>query len=97
MGLIYIHTTIYKVDNQLLYNTGNYPQYFVITYKPSNDGSVGKISVCNAGDTRDMGSIPGKGRSPGEGNGNHFSILAWEIPWTEETGGPQSMGSQSQT
>ena len=28
----------------------------------------------------------------------HFSILAWEIPWTEETGRPQSMGSQkSQT
>ena len=26
------------------------------------------------------------------------SILAWEIPWTEEPGGPQSMGSQkSQT
>ena len=24
------------------------------------------------------------------------SILAWEIPWTEEPGGPQSMGSQSQ-
>ena len=24
----------------------------------------------------------------------HSSILAWEIPWTEETGGPQSMGSQ---
>ena len=23
-----------------------------------------------------------------------FSILAWEIPWTEEPGGPQSMGSQ---
>ena len=22
------------------------------------------------------------------------SILAWEIPWTEETGGLQSMGSQ---
>ena len=28
----------------------------------------------------------------------HSSILAWEIPWTEEPGGPQSMGSQkSQT
>ena len=25
------------------------------------------------------------------------SILAWEIPWTEESGGLQSMGSQSQT
>ena len=28
----------------------------------------------------------------------HSSILAWEMPWTEETGGLQSMGSQrSQT
>ena len=28
----------------------------------------------------------------------HSSILAWEIPWTEDPGGPQSMGSQkSQT
>ena len=27
----------------------------------------------------------------------HFSILAWKIPWTEEAGGLQSMGSQSQT
>ena len=28
----------------------------------------------------------------------YSSILAWEIPWTEEPGGPQSMGSQkSQT
>ena len=34
----------------------------------------------------DMGSIPGSGRSPGEGNGNHSSILAWEILWTKETG-----------
>ena len=25
----------------------------------------------------------------------HFSILAWEIPWTEETGGLQSMESQN--
>ena len=25
------------------------------------------------------------------------SILAWRIPWTEEPGGPQSMGSQSRT
>ena len=30
-------------------------------------GSVGKESACNAGD---LGSIPGLGRSPGEGNGN---------------------------
>ena len=47
-------------------------------------GSDGKESAHSAGD---LGSIPGSGRSPGEGNGNHSSILAWEIPWTEEPGG----------
>ena len=31
--------------------------------------------------------------APGEGNGNS-SILAWRIPWTEEPGGLQSIGSQ---
>ena len=25
----------------------------------------------------------------------HFSILAWEIPWTDEYGGQQSMGLQT--
>ena len=39
------------------------------------------------------GSIPGLGRSPGEGNGNS-STIAWKIPWTEELGRVQSMGSQ---
>ena len=29
-----------------------------------------------------------------KGIATHFSILAWRIPWTEETGGLQSMGSQ---
>ena len=45
----------------------------------------------NAGDAGDSGSIPGSGRSPGGGNGNHSSILAWGIPGTEEPGGLQSM------
>ena len=42
----------------------------------------------NAGD---VGLIPGLGRFPGEGNGTYSSILAWEIPRTEEPGGLQSM------
>ena len=29
-----------------------------------------------------------------EGTETHSSILDWKIPWTEEPGGPQSMGSQ---
>ena len=44
----------------------------------------GKESACNAEDAGDAGSIPGLGRSPGGRDGNHSSILAWEIPWTEE-------------
>ena len=35
----------------------------------------------------DSGSMPGSGRSPGEGNGSPLSILAWKMPWTEEHGG----------
>ena len=93
--------------------------------------SVGKESTCNAGDP---GSIPGTGRSSGEGTDSllhyawaslvaqmvknlptmretwvqslswedplkkgmatHSSILAWRIPWTDEPGRLQSMGSQ---
>ena len=30
-----------------------------------------------------------------EGMATHSSILAWEIPWTEEPGGLQTMGSQT--
>ena len=40
----------------------------------------------NAGDIRDVESIPGSGGSPGGGNATHSSILAWRTPWTEEPG-----------
>ena len=48
--------------------------------------SVVKSPPANAGGPRDTDSVPGSGRSPGEGNGNP---LAWEIPWTEELGSPR--------
>ena len=43
--------------------------------------------------------VPSLGREDSleKGMTTHSSILAWRIPWTEEPGGPQSMGSQSQT
>ena len=53
-----------------------------------------KNPPANPGDIRDTGSIPGSGRSPGGGHGTHSSILAWRIPWTEEPGRLQSIGSQ---
>ena len=55
---------------------------------------VGKNHLANAGDVRDVGLIPGWGRSPGEGHATYSSILAWRIPWTEEPGGLRSIGSQ---
>ena len=45
-------------------------------------------------DAEDMGSIPGLGRSPEKEMAIYSSILSWEIPWTEEPDGLQSMGSQ---
>ena len=53
-----------------------------------------KESAYDAGDTGDVGLIPGWGRSPGGGHATHSSILAWRIPWTEEPDGLQSTGSQ---
>ena len=55
---------------------------------------VVKNPPANAGDLRDVGSIPGSGRAPKEGMATHSSILAWRIPWTEEPSGLQSRGSQ---
>ena len=54
-------------------------------------GSDGKASAFNA---RDPGSIPGLGRSLEKEMVTHSSTLAWRIPWTEETGRLQFMGSQ---
>jgi len=51
-------------------------------------------STCNVGDSGDASSVPGSGRSPAGGNGNYSCILAWKIPWTEQPGRIQSMGSQ---
>ena len=43
----------------------------------------------------DSGSIPGSGRSPGDLRmAIHSNTFAWRIPWTEEPGGLESMGSK---
>ena len=55
----------------------------------------GEEPAYNAGDTD---STHGSGSSLEKDMATHSSILAWKIPWTEEPGGLQSMGSQkSQT
>ena len=58
---------------------------------PLPAGSEVKASAWNAGDP---GSIPGSGRSPGEGNGNPLQYSCLENPMEGEPGRLQSMGSQ---
>ena len=41
----------------------------------------------DAGDARDMGLIPGQEDSLEKGMATHSNILAWRIPWTEESVG----------
>ena len=53
-----------------------------------------KNPPASAGDVRDVGSIPGWEDPLEEGIATHSSILAWRIPWTEELGRLQSMGSK---
>ena len=48
------------------------------------DGSAVKSPPA---DTEDVGLFPGSGRCPGAGMAIHSSILAWEVPWTEELEG----------
>jgi len=54
-------------------------------------GSNDKESACNAGDP---GSIPGLEDTLEKGITTQSSILAWRIPWTEQSGGLQSMKPQ---
>ena len=79
---------------------------FKSVYRRIRDSQVAlvvKNLPANAGDLRDVGSIPGLGRSSGEGNGNPVQyscfnrVLDMRIPWTEEPGRLQSMGLQSWT
>ena len=62
--------------------TGNFPlltslpDFIALHFTVFPGGSEVKASAWNAWD---QGSIPGSGRSPGEGNGT----LAWKIPWRE--------------
>ena len=79
----------WSVKNIFHFGQGNGYTY-VHTYMGFPGGLVVQKQPANSRDTEDMGSIPGLGRSPGEGNGNppqysglekgmaiHSSILAW--------------------
>ena len=57
-------------------------------------GAEVKASACNVGD---LGSIPGSGRSPGEGNGNPLQYFCLENPMDGGAWWARVHGSQSRT
>ena len=63
----------------MFFNQGTFPSLFTNIQFPG--GSDGKASAYNAGD---LGSIPGLGRSPGEGNGNPLQDYCLENPMDRE-------------
>ena len=63
-------------------------------HKGSQVALVVENPPASAGDRRDLGSVPGSGGPLEEGMASHSRIPAWRIPWTEEPGRLQSMGSQ---
>ena len=75
---------------------------FIYKYVKNVDfprSSVGKESACNAGD---LGSVPGLGRSPGEGNGNPLQYSCLENPmdigaWQATVHGVKRVGHDLET
>ena len=76
-----------------LYVDCRFRSYFIIQrYFP--DGSSGKESTCNAGDTGDLGSTPGSERCPGGGHDNPLQYSCLENPMGRGAWWVQSLGSQ---
>ena len=74
-----------------------HPKHYSLTLTHSQGfpgGTRGEEPPASAGDIRDSGSFPGQEDPLQEGMATHPSILAWRIPWTEEPGRLESMGSR---
>ena len=72
---IYFYVSIYLAVSSQMQQAESL--IFEAAYQIFPCSSVGKESACNAGD---LGSIPGLGRSPGEGNGNPLQYSCLENP-----------------
>ena len=76
-----IHTEIFH-DNLCYSNYGVIPSLVAQMVKNQPVGQENQVQSLSWEDSLE------------EGMATHSSILAWRIPWTEELGGRQSMGSQ---
>ena len=67
-----------------MYNTSKFFNINIYLNRAFQVMLVVKNLPAKAGDVRDMGSIPGSGRSPGEGNGNPLQYSCLENPMDRE-------------
>ena len=85
---------IHTVKGFSVVNEAQVDVFYTYICRASQVALVIKNLPANTGDMRDVGSVLGFAKSPQEGMATHSSVLAWKIPWTEEPGWLQSMGSQ---
>ena len=77
-------------------NHGKISQKLVGNREPL--GFPGDSVVTELPAVQEIQVLPRGGEDPLEGGmATSSSVLAWKIPWTEEPGGPQTSGVQSQT
>ena len=67
---------------------------FTFSLSPSNEHQASLVAQLVMNPPATQGSIPHQDLPLKKGIATHFSILAWRIPWTEEPGRRQCMGSQ---
>ena len=79
-------------SHQRVSSRGHDNTYTSVLYKRSSGTACGNWVGGTTGIQTIKGNM-GVLEGGGEGKGNHSSTLAWKIPWTEEPGGLQSMGS----
>ena len=77
----HVHIYIYKTHTCACTRAHTHTHTHTHTHPGFPGGSGGKESACNAGD---LGSIPGSGRPPGEGNGNPTQYSCLENPMDRE-------------
>ena len=80
---------------EYIFRRGYHTIYWLLLFLQTSfpRGSVVKNPPANAGDPGDTGSILGQENPLEKEIATHSSIFAWKIPWKEEPGGLQSMGS----
>ena len=82
------------LGSEVRFSIGGFLRDGILVFKGFPGGAEVKASACSMGD---LGSIPGSGRSPGEGNGNPLQYSCLENPmdggaWWATVHGSQRVG-----